>query len=179
MKFSAQQIPGVFIIEPEPFVDDRGVFRRHFCQREFDAHGISSRVTQSNVSENKYKYTLRGFHYQVPPHGEGKTLSCLAGKIYDIIVDLRADSPTYLKWQSFELDTENRRSIHIPPGCANAFLTMQDSSLIHYYCSEFYFGPSERGIRYNDPLFKFIWPYTPQFMSDKDRNHPDFIPVKR
>lgn len=179
MTFFAQQLPGVFIIEPEPFVDDRGVFRRHFCQREFDAHGISSRVAQSNVSENKYKYTLRGFHYQVSPHGEGKTLTCLAGKIYDIIVDLRADSPTYLKWQSFELDAENRRSIHIPPGCANAFLTMQDNSLIHYYCSEFYFGPSERGVRYNDPLFSFTWPYAPQFMSDKDRNHPDFIPVKR
>jgi dTDP-4-dehydrorhamnose 3,5-epimerase len=179
MKFFKQKLAGVFVIEPEPFVDDRGVFRRHFCQREFDAHGISSRVTQCNVSENKYEHTLRGFHYQIAPYGEGKTLSCLVGKIYDIIVDLRENSPTYLQWQSFELDSENRRSIHIPPGCANAFLTMQDNCIIHYYCSEFYFNQAERGVRYNDPLFKFAWPAEPKGISDKDKNHPDFIPAKR
>lgn len=178
MKFFEQKLPGVFIIEPESFVDDRGVFRRHFCQQEFKAHGIRANVAQCNVSENKNKYTLRGFHYQLDPHGEGKTLSCLVGKIYDIIVDLRSDSPTYLQWQSFELDAENRRSIHIPPGCANAFLTLQDNCLIHYYCSESYFGPSERGIRYNDPLFRFAWPHAPELISEKDKNHPDFIPVK-
>jgi len=178
MKFFAQKLPGVFLIEPEGFVDERGIFRRHFCQREFEAQGISSRVSQCNVSENKYKHTLRGLHYQLPPFGEGKTLSCLVGKIYDIIVDLRPHSSTYLQWQSFELDASNRRSIHIPPGCANAFLTMEDNCIIHYYCSEFYFGQAERGLRYNDPLFKFTWPVEPKVISDKDKNHPDYVTVK-
>ncbi|MBF0570607.1 MAG: dTDP-4-dehydrorhamnose 3,5-epimerase family protein [Candidatus Omnitrophica bacterium] len=178
MKFFEQKLPGVFIIEPEPFADERGMFRRHFCQREFEAHGISSRVAQSNISENKFKHTLRGFHYLLAPHAEAKTISCLAGGIYDIIVDLRPHSPTYLQWQSFELDGKNRRSLHIPPGCANAFLTMEDNSIIHYYFSEFYFAQAERGLRYNDPLFKFIWPVEPKAISGKDKNFPDYTPVK-
>ena len=176
MRFLEQKLPGVFILEPEPFSDHRGIFRRHFCQKEFDAHGITSRVVQCNVSENKFKHTLRGFHHQLPPHGEGKTLSCLAGNIYDIVLDLRPESATFLQWQAFELDQDNRRSIHIPPGCANAFLTMKDNSLVHYYCSEFYYGPAEMGIRYNDPFFRFIWPVEPAVISDKDRNYPDFVP---
>ena len=179
MKFFAQKLLGVYLIQPEPFVDDRGVFRRHFCQREFDDHGITSRVAQCNVSENKYKHTLRGFHYQAAPYGEGKTLSCIVGKVCDIVLDLRPNSATYLQWQSFDLDQNNRLSIHVPPGCANAFLTMEDGCIIHYYCSEFYFGQTERGVRYNDPLFKFAWPAEVRMISDKDKNHPDYVPVKR
>jgi len=174
MKLYPQSISGVFLIEPTPFADERGVFRRHFCENEFSEYGIASIVKQSNVSENKFAYTLRGFHYQVPPFGEGKTLSCLKGKIYDIIVDLRPDSPTYKKWQSFELDDNNRYSIHIPPGCANAFLTLVDDCLIHYYCSESYHPQAERGIRYNDPAFGFVWPHEPKIISVKDQEHPDF-----
>jgi dTDP-4-dehydrorhamnose 3,5-epimerase len=179
MKFFKQKLPGVFIIEPEPFVDDRGVFRRHFCQREFEAQGITCRVAQCNVSENKYKHTLRGLHYQLAPHGEGKTLSCLVGKIYDIIVDLRPDSPTYLQWLSFELNQDNRKSIHIPPGCANGFMTLQDNCVIHYYCSEFYFSPADKGVRYNDPLFKFTWPVEPKLISERDKSHPDYVSAKK
>lgn len=178
MKFHEQKIQGVFLIEPTPFVDDRGMFRRHFCQQEFQEHGIASEVRQCNVSENRYTHTLRGFHYQLPPHGEGKTLSCFVGTIYDVVVDVRPESPTYLQWLSFELNAENRKSIHIPPGCANAFLTLQDHCIIHYYCSEFYQGSAERGIRYNDPLFKFQWPATPVVISDKDKSHPDFVSVR-
>jgi len=176
VKIIAQKIMGVFLIEPEFKADERGVFRRHFCQREFESHGLISSISQSNISENTYKQTLRGFHYQVAPYGEGKTLSCLVGKIYDIVVDLRCDSPSYLQWLSFEIGEHNRQSIHIPPGCAHAFLTLEDGCLLHYYCSEFYNGQAERGIRYNDPLFKFIWPVEPKIISDKDRNHPDYIP---
>lgn len=178
MKFLPQELPGVYVIEPEPFVDDRGMFRRHFCQREFEAHKISGRVSQCNVSENKYKHTLRGFHYQIAPHGEGKTLSCMKGKIFDVVVDLRLDSPTYLKWLSFELNQDNRKSVHVPPGCANSFLTLEDDCVIHYYCSEFYFAEAERGVRYNDPIFKFEWPAEPVVISDKDKAFPDFIPEK-
>ena len=178
MKFFEQSIAGVFVIEPEPFVDERGMFRRHFAQEEFAAHGIVTDVKHCNVSENKFKHTLRGFHYQLAPYGEGKTLSCLKGSIYDIVVDLRPESATYLKWFGVELNEDNRQSVHIPPGCANAFLTLQDNCLIHYYCSEAYHGESERGIRYNDPLFNFNWPTEPVIISDKDRNHPDFQPTK-
>ncbi|MDO8492261.1 MAG: dTDP-4-dehydrorhamnose 3,5-epimerase family protein [bacterium] len=174
MKFLEQKIKGVFLIEPEPFVDERGMFRRHFCQKEFGAQGIVASVAQSNVSENKFRHTLRGFHYQSPPYGEDKTLSCLRGSIYDIVVDMRPNSPTYLKWLSFELNENNRNSIHIPRGCANAFLTLEDNSIIHYYHSQSYQPGAECGIRYNDPLFNFKWPAKPQVISDKDKNLSDF-----
>lgn len=174
MKFHKQKIADVYLIEPTPFVDDRGVFRRHFCDTEFSQQGIVTDVRQCNVSENRFAYTLRGFHYQIEPYGEGKTLSCLKGSIYDIIVDLRKSSPTYMQWVSFELNENNRHTIHIPPGCANAFLTLEDNCLIHYYCSQPYTPNSERGIRFNDPAFDFKWPHEPQVISDKDLSHPDY-----
>ena len=174
MKFKELDIAGVYIIEPEPFIDDRGAFRRHFCQKEFLEHGIVNNMEQSNVSENNFAKTLRGFHYQLDPHAEGKTLSCLKGKIYDVVVDLRPESSTYMKWISVELDEENRKSIHIAPGCANAFLTLEDNCLIHYYCSKSYNPEYERGIRFNDPAFNFDWPFEPEIISDKDLNHPDY-----
>ncbi len=179
MKFYEQKISGVFLIEPELFLDDRGVFRRHFCQKEFQAQGIVTDICQCNVSENKYAYTLRGFHYQLPPYGEGKTLSCFSGMIYDVVVDLRPESSTYLEWIAVELSAQNRKSVHVPPGCANAFLTLEDHCVIQYYCSEFYHPPAERGIRYNDPLFKFEWPAQPQVISSKDANHADFVPFRK
>lgn len=179
MKFNEQKIKGVFLIEPEPFIDERGLFRRHFCQKEFKKHNIKSNVLQANVSENKYQYTLRGFHYQKYPYGEGKTISCFKGAFYDIAIDLRPKSPTYLQWISVTIDENNRYSLHIPPGCANAFLTLNNNTVIQYYCSQFYTPKAEQGIRYNDPLFNFIWPHNPLVISDKDKSHPDFIPNKR
>lgn len=174
MKFIKQKISDVYLIESAPFEDERGVFRRHFCTKEFESAGIVTNVEQANVSENNYAYTLRGFHYQTSPHGEGKTLSCLKGSIFDIIVDLRPDSPTFKTWISFELSEKNRFSIHIPPGCANAFLTLEDNCLIQYYCSHAYTPQAEKGIRYNDPSFSFVWPHTPKIISGKDASHPDF-----
>jgi dTDP-4-dehydrorhamnose 3,5-epimerase len=174
MIFHEQKLSGVYLIEPTPFTDERGTFRRHFCDKEFEAHNIATKVYQSNVSENKYANTLRGFHYQVSPYGEGKTLSCLKGCIYDIIVDLRYESQTYMQWVSFELNEENRHSVHIAPGCANAFLTLEGSCLIHYYCSQPYTPSAERGIRYNDPAFGFEWPHEPVVISEKDLKHPEF-----
>jgi len=174
MKFIKSKIKDAYHIIPEPFKDERGVFRRHFCSKEFQENGITNNVEQANISENKYSHTLRGFHYQVFPHQEGKTLSCLKGSIFDIIVDLRKDSPTYMKWESFELNDINKNSIFIPPGCANAFLTLSKDCLIHYYCSKSYEPSAEKGIRYNDPIFKFSWPHEPQVISEKDLGHPDF-----
>ena len=175
MKFTEQRINGVFEIEATPFVDDRGAFRRQFCDAEFAQHGIVDVVRQSNVSENSHAYTLRGFHYQQEPYGEGKTLTCLRGSIYDIIVDLRPDSETYLQWEAFELSGDKRNAIHIPPGCANAFLTLENDCLIQYYCSEPYTPGAERGIRFDDPKFSFKWPHQPLFISEKDKGHPNFV----
>ena len=175
MRFIKQKIEGVYLIGATPFEDERGVFRRHFCAKEFESAGIAANVEQANVSENKYAYTLRGFHYQSSPHGEGKTLSCLKGSIFDIIVDLRPESPTFKTWISFELSEKNRFSIHIPPGCANAFLTLEDNCLIQYYCSHAYTPEAEKGIRFNDPSFSFVWPYPAKVISDKDASHPDFV----
>jgi dTDP-4-dehydrorhamnose 3,5-epimerase len=176
MKFEKLGIKGAFLIHAEPFEDDRGVFRRNFCEKEFSKHGIVTAVAQANISENRYKHTLRGFHYQVSPHGEGKTMTILKGGVYDIIVDLRKESRTYLKWVSLEFSADTRTSFHVPSGCANAFLTMEDNTLVHYYSSYPYMPEAERGIRYNDPLLKFKWPVEkPVHISDKDVSWPDFI----
>lgn len=175
MIFEELSIKGAFLITPEPFADDRGMFRRHFCSKEFAEAGITIDVEQCNVSENYKAGTLRGFHYQLRPYGEGKSLSCLVGEIYDIIVDMRPESPTYMKWVSVTLNGKNRKMIHIPPGCANAFLTMQDDCIIHYYCSHAYTPDAERGVRWDDPAFGFEWPIQPAVISDKDKNHPDHV----
>ena len=174
MIFKKQKIDGVFLISPEFHKDERGVFRRHFCEREFVKHGIVAKIEQANVSENKFKYTLRGFHYQTGNHKEGKTLSCITGRIYDIIVDVRKSSPTFKQWIGFELSAKNRKTIHIPPGCANAFLTLEDNSIIHYYCSKSYAPKFEKGIRYDDKYFNFKWPYKPKIISKKDLDHKNF-----
>jgi dTDP-4-dehydrorhamnose 3,5-epimerase len=176
MRFIEQEIAGVFVIEPEPYGDKRGLFRRFFCQKEFEAHGLTNTVAQMNVSENPLRHTLRGFHYQKHPHWEAKTLSCFQGKAFDVVIDLRPESPTFAKWIAVELSPDNRRSVHVPHGCANAFLTLEPGTVVHYYVSTFYAPQAERGIRYNDPAFGVRWPVEPAVISDKDRNHPDFDP---
>jgi len=175
MIFHKQKINGVFIIEPEPYFDERGILRRHFCQREFNEQGIAIDVKQCNISENKKLHTLRGFHYQLPPYGENKILSCIKGAIFDVVIDLREDSDSYLKWESFELTEENRLSLYLPKGCANAYLTLQDNTWIFYFHSEYYSPLAEAGIRYNDPLFNIGWPAEPKIISKKDLEIPNFI----
>jgi len=179
MKFFEQKTPKVYLIEPEPFVDKRGLLRRHFCQREFAEHDIFIDIKQCNVSENRHRHTLRGFHYQRPPYSEGKMLSCFKGSIYDIVVDLRPESPTYLRWIAVELTEENRLSLYVPPGCANAYLTLDDDTWILYYHSEFYSPGAESGIRYDDLFFQFKWPADPVIISEKDQSYPAFIPGEK
>lgn len=174
MKYYEQKISGLWLIEPEPFLDNRGTLRRHFCKREFSERGIETKIRQTNIVENYNKHTLRGFHYQIKPFEECKTISCLQGSLYDIVVDLRPDSNTFLMWLSFELSSKNKVSLHVPEGCGNAYLTLDDHTMIHYYMSEFYSPKSYRGIRYNDPFFNFVWPVEPVIISDKDKNYPDF-----
>ncbi len=174
MKFKEQAIAGTWLIEPELVSDARGVFRRHFCNQEFAEHGIETRVMQGNVSENPHLHTLRGFHYQLAPHAEGKTISCFSGALYDIIVDLRPDSKSFLKWISLTLDAKTRSSLYIPPGCANAYLTTEPNTVVHYYMSELYVPGSYRGFYYNDPSFDFKWIVEPKVISERDKNLPNF-----
>jgi dTDP-4-dehydrorhamnose 3,5-epimerase len=176
MKFVELGLRGVWLIEPEVFADERGVFRRHFCAEEYAAHGLAPAAVQGNVSENTHRGTLRGFHYQAGRFAEAKTLSCLTGAIYDIVVDLRVESPTFMQWISVEISAADRRSLHVPAGCANAWLTTEPNTILHYYMSELYSADSYRGFRYNDPAFRFRWPSEPSVISEKDRTYPDFDP---
>ena len=174
MKFREQKLQGVYLIEPEPHEDKRGMLRRHFCQQEFSKYDLMTEIKQCNISENQRKHTLRGFHYQLPPNGEDKVISCFKGSIYDIVVDLRKDSQTYMEWQSFEFTEKDRLSLYVPIGCANAYLTLEDNTWILYYHSEFFNLSSEGGVRYNDPAFQFNWPAEPGVISAKDLNIQDF-----
>jgi|TARA_Y100000294_G_C8570697_1_gene342602 dTDP-4-dehydrorhamnose 3,5-epimerase len=178
MNFLPQVIPDVYLLEPEPYSDERGLLRRHFCQNEFAEAGLFENVCQSNISENPRKGTLRGFHFQQSPNKEAKVLSVVKGAIYDIVVDLRSSSSTYLSWTAFELNESNRLALYVPPGCSNAWLTMEADTWIHYYHSEFYSPASEAGIRYDDPFFGFEWPDNPTLVSQKDREYALFSPDK-
>ena len=174
MKCLDQEIAGVKIIEHESFIDNRGAFTRMYCSKEFEEFGIENNISQINLSFNKYEHTLRGFHYQEEPHGEDKTMKCLAGAIFDIVVDIRKDSKTYLKWISFEFTENDNLSLHVPKGCANAFLTLKTNTLVNYYSSYEYSPSNEKSIRYNDPLFNFKWKSKPKVISEKDLNHLDY-----
>ena len=176
MKFHKQQFEGVWLIEAEPIVDNRGAFRRHFCQKEFQEIGLDIKIVQTNISENKNKHTLRGFHYQLPPHGEAKILTCLKGAFYNVIIDLRSNSETYLKWISFELQAGDNLSLYVPSGCAIGWLTLEDSTTILYYMSEFFSPGSYTGFRYNDPFFSVQWPAEPAVISEKDARFDNFDP---
>ena len=143
-------------------------------KKKFSDFGLMTEIKQTNISENKKKHTLRGFHYQYPPHGEKKVISCIKGSIYDIVVDLRKKSKTYLKWIHFNISESSDFSLHVPKGCANAFLTLKPNTIIHYLSSQKYNPLAERGVRYNDPLFKFKWPREPENISDKDKKIEDF-----
>lgn len=179
MKFQELEIPGAWLIDAELVEDARGVFRRHFCVTEFAAHGIDASMLQGNVSENPHCHTLRGFHYQLPPHAEGKTISCFSGSLYDIIVDLRPDSATYRRWEAVNLTAASRQSLYIPPGCANAYLTMVAGTVVHYYMSNFYHPGSYRGFHYADPSFGFKWPCEPALISAKDSELPLYVEAGR
>lgn len=176
MKFTESPLKGVFVIDLEKRGDDRGFFARLFCEREFTQHGLSPKIVQMNNSLSSTRGTLRGIHYQLPPKGEDKTFRCVRGALFDVVLDLRPDSPTFMRHFTVELTAENRTMIHVPQGCANSFMTLADDTEIFYFTSEFYSPQHERGIRYNDPALGIRWPMEPVIISDKDKSHPDFKP---
>ena len=173
MNLIKTKISGVYIIKNHPFKDNRGEFCRVFCEKEIGKK-TKFKLKQSNLSYNKSKYTLRGFHYQTGKFSEKKILKCINGKIYDIVVDLRKNSLTYKKYMSIVLNSKNNKSLLLPKGCANAFLTMTDDSIVVYYTSNFYNKKFEKGIRFNDPNFKFKWPKIPKIISKKDMSYKNY-----
>ena len=176
MKFTETTLQGVFVIELEKRGDDRGFFARLFCEREYAQHGLNPKIVQMNNSSSGQRGTLRGIHYQLAPKAEDKTFRCISGALFDVVIDLRPNSPTFLKHVAVELTGENRKMIHVPQGCANSFMTLADNTEIFYFTSEFYAPELERGIRYNDPALSIQWPMAPTVISDKDKNHSDFKP---
>ena len=177
MKFVSQIIPGLIKIVPELHKDERGVFHRSFCQKELSQLGINFEVKQGNISENLKKHTLRGFHYQIQPTFESKILSCISGALYNVVIDLRKNTKTFRQSVFFEISAEERESIHVPAGCANAFLTMSDQTIVHYYMGDFFNPDTYGGIRYNDPAFKVIWPCEPKIISNRDLNFANYLEV--
>lgn len=176
MKFTPLKIPGAFLVELEPRVDERGFFSRSFCVREFEEHGLAPTVVQCNVSYSNLRGTLRGMHIQRAPHEETKLVRCTRGRLYDVIVDVRKDSPTYCQWVGVELDAQTHNAVFVPRGCAHGFQTLEDDTEAFYQVSAYYSKEFELGYRWNDPSFKIEWPIEDAVLSDRDRMHEDFVP---
>lgn len=174
MTFHETKLSGVFQIGIEPHPDQRGFFARSWCQQEFEEKGLNPRLVQCSLSYNAGKGTLRGLHYQAAPHPEAKLVRCTKGAIYDVVVDLRRDSPTFKEWVGMVLSDESREMVYVAAGCAHGFLTLEDSTEIFYQISEFYHPDLARGVRWNDPAFHIEWPGEVRVISERDQGYPDF-----
>ena len=174
MTFHGTKLPGVVEIRIEPKCDERGFFARTWCQKEFESHGLNSKLVQCSVSFNPREGTLRGIHYQAAPFSEAKVVRCTRGAIYDVVLDLRAESPTFKGWIGLELTSENRSMLYVPEGCAHGFLTLEGETEVSYQMSEFYNAESGRGVRWNDPAFQIAWPGRVSLISERDRSYPNF-----
>jgi dTDP-4-dehydrorhamnose 3,5-epimerase len=174
MIFTKTNLEGAWIIDINKLEDERGFFARTFCQREFHVHGLNPCVAQCNVSYNKKKGTFRGIHLQVNPHQEAKLVQCIAGAIYDVIVDLRPESSTYKQHLGLTLSALDYRMLYIPEGLAHGFLTLEDDTNVFYQMSEFYAPESARGFRWNDPAFEIALPANVNVISERDANYSDF-----
>ncbi len=169
MIFTELSLKGAFLIQPERAADERGFFARSWCTREFAARGLNGALVQCNLSFNDKAGTVRGLHYQKAPHGEAKMVTCFQGAIYDVIVDLRPESPTCGHWLGVELSGENLLSLYIPEGFAHGFQTLTDRTLVFYQMSEFFHPQSAAGIRWDDAALQITWPLTVSVISPKDR----------
>jgi dTDP-4-dehydrorhamnose 3,5-epimerase len=176
MRFIETPLPGAWVIEPQLLGDERGWFARTFDAEEFSAHGLSPSVVQCNASFNARRDTLRGMHYQAEPHGESKLVRCVRGAIFDVAVDLRADSPTRHRWHAVELSAENGRAFYIPAGLAHGFQTLTDDCEVLYQMGHHYVPEAARGVRWDDPEFGIEWPETrgARIVSARDASYPDF-----
>ena len=171
--FVPTDVDGVLRVEPERYADERGYFARTFCQREFEALGRPFTPVQCSTSFNARLHTLRGLHYQAEPYGEDKLVRCTRGSVFDVAVDLRPSSATFLRTTGCVLSPDNGVQLYIPSGCAHGFLTLADSSEIEYIMTEFFVSEAARGVRWNDPKLAIDWPAQPAIISHRDRTWPE------
>lgn len=174
MKFTETPLSGSYLIDLEPRQDERGFFARYFCEQEFAAQGLNSHWAQINNSFSKTKGTLRGLHFQFPPHAEVKLVRCLQGAIWDVILDVRKGSSTYGKWFAAELTPQNRTMMYVPKGFAHGFISLEDNSEILYLVSSQYNAENEGTVRWDDQMHAISWPFMPTEISDKDRSAKDW-----
>ena len=174
MIFVPTVLAGAFVIEMERREDDRGFFARSRCVREFEAHGLDSRLVQCNVSYNRRKGTLRGMHFQVAPFEEAKLIRCTAGAIHDVILDLRPASASYLQHVAVELSAANHRMLYVPGGCAHGFQTLADDTEVFYQMSQYHSQEHARGVRWDDPAFGLPWPTDERTIVARDQAYPDY-----
>ena len=174
MRFLPQTIAGVFVVETDAHRDERGSFARIFCTDEFAAAGISFATPQMNLSGNAKRHTLRGMHYQDPPHAEAKFVRAVRGSAFDVVIDLRTDSPTYKKWLAVTLDSRTLNGVFVPEGCAHGFLTLEDDTDILYQMGRPFVAGHERGVRWDDPAFAIAWPALPAVISPRDAQYPNY-----
>lgn len=174
MKFTPTKIPGAYLIEIEPLPDERGFFARSFCADEFQQHGLNTNFAQCNVSFTARQGTIRGMHYQVAPDTETKLVRCTRGAIYDVILDLRPESPTFKQWVAMELTADNHQMFYIPPGCAHGLQTLVNDTEVFYQMAGVYNADSARGVRWNDPAFGIAMPLAVSKINQRDRDYPDF-----
>jgi len=173
MKFVETPIKGAYLIEIEPISDHRGFFARSWCEQEFGDHELNSNLVQCNISFNTKKGTLRGMHYQIKPHEEAKLVRCTQGSIYDVIVDIRQDSPTFKSWYGVNLGVSNRKMLYIPEGFAHGFQTLEDNTEVFYQMSNFYHGESARGLKWDDPELGIDWILKDNLIiSERDQGYP-------
>ena len=176
MKFIPTLIPGVTKIALEPQADERGSFARTYDEAAFHAHGLEPVGIQCNISVNAKRGTLRGLHYQAAPAEEAKLVSCVRGRLFDVAVDLRPDSPAFRQWLGLELDADDGQALYIPRGCAHGFLTLADDTAVYYHMGSEYAPALARGVRWNDPAFAISWPFAPLHLSPRDAAFADFAP---
>lgn len=176
MRFRETTLRGVWLIEPEPLADERGHFARAWCARDLEAQGLESMFVQSSVSYNRRRGTLRGLHYQAPPHGEAKLVRCIQGAIFDVAADLRAGSPTEGSWFGVELSAANGRTLYIPAGCAHGFQSLADDAEVLYHMTAEHKPEAARGVRWDDATLGISWPVADPILSDRDRALPAFVP---
>ena len=173
MIFTETAIAGVFLVELEPRGDDRGFFARAFCAEEFAAHGLETRWVQANVGHSNRAGTIRGLHYQAPPHAEAKLVRCTAGAVFDVAVDVREESSTYLQWYGTELSARNGSMLYLPEGVAHGYQSLTDDAETYYLVSAAYAPAAERGLRWDDPALGIAWPHLDApILSDKDAGWP-------
>ncbi len=172
MNFTQLSIPNAYCITLHPSGDERGSFTRIFCQNQFRGHNLQHDIKQVNTSYNQKKSTLRGMHFQAPPHEEAKLVQCIQGAIFDVLLDLREDSPAYLQWHSLELRAGDSLAVYIPEGVAHGFLTLEDNSTVLYHMFHDYHPQSASGVLWNDPAFNIQWPFAPAVISKKDAGFP-------